>query len=88
MGELARKNARSKYCANDVIPRYEAYYESVLNSISSSAFARAPASWQPNVSSQTPKQLRLTALAYRCARTVFPATGVGDNPPSARISAC
>jgi L-malate glycosyltransferase len=40
MGEQARKNARSKYCANDVIPRYEAYYESVLNSLSASASAR------------------------------------------------
>jgi N-acetyl-alpha-D-glucosaminyl L-malate synthase BshA len=39
MGEQARKNARSKYCANDVIPRYEAYYESVLNSLSVSARA-------------------------------------------------
>jgi len=41
MGEQARKNARAKYCANDVIPLYEAYYESVLNSIGASAFARA-----------------------------------------------
>jgi N-acetyl-alpha-D-glucosaminyl L-malate synthase BshA len=39
MGELARKNARSKYCANDVIPKYEAYYEQVLNS--QGAVARA-----------------------------------------------
>jgi N-acetyl-alpha-D-glucosaminyl L-malate synthase BshA len=39
MGEQARKNARSKYCANDVIPRYEAYYECVLNSLSTSARA-------------------------------------------------
>ena len=30
MGELARKNARKKYCANDVIPMYERYYEQVL----------------------------------------------------------
>jgi N-acetyl-alpha-D-glucosaminyl L-malate synthase BshA len=30
MGELARRNAKKKYCANDVIPRYEAYYERVL----------------------------------------------------------
>ncbi len=31
MGELARKNARKKYCANDVIPMYERYYELVLD---------------------------------------------------------
>ncbi|HEY1924563.1 MAG TPA: N-acetyl-alpha-D-glucosaminyl L-malate synthase BshA [Candidatus Acidoferrum sp.] len=30
MGQLARKNAKSKFCANDVIPRYECYYERVL----------------------------------------------------------
>jgi glycosyltransferase involved in cell wall biosynthesis len=30
MGQLARKNAKSKFCANDVIPRYERYYERVL----------------------------------------------------------
>jgi len=30
MGQLARKNAKSKFCANDVIPRYEGYYERVL----------------------------------------------------------
>jgi N-acetyl-alpha-D-glucosaminyl L-malate synthase BshA len=40
MGELARVNARSKYCANDVIPKYEAYYEQVLNSMGAAA-ARA-----------------------------------------------
>jgi N-acetyl-alpha-D-glucosaminyl L-malate synthase BshA len=39
MGALARKNARSKYCANDVIPQYEAYYERVLNSVSTAARA-------------------------------------------------
>ena len=33
MGLQARKNARSKYCANDVIPHYEAYYERVLHSL-------------------------------------------------------
>lgn len=41
MGEQARRNARAKYCANDVIPRYEAYYESVLNSIGATISARA-----------------------------------------------
>lgn len=30
MGQLARVNARSKYCSNDVIPMYEAYYQKVL----------------------------------------------------------
>jgi glycosyltransferase involved in cell wall biosynthesis len=32
MGRRARANARLKYCADDVIPRYEAYYEKVLAS--------------------------------------------------------
>ncbi|MGD0543130.1 MAG: N-acetyl-alpha-D-glucosaminyl L-malate synthase BshA [Candidatus Acidiferrales bacterium] len=31
MGKQARINARSKYCSNDVIPQYEAYYTKVLN---------------------------------------------------------
>ncbi len=30
MGKLARIHARKKYCANDVIPMYEGYYEQVL----------------------------------------------------------
>jgi len=30
MGKLARVNARKKYCSNDVIPKYEAYYRSVV----------------------------------------------------------
>jgi N-acetyl-alpha-D-glucosaminyl L-malate synthase BshA len=30
MGKLARMNARKKFCANDVIPLYERYYERVL----------------------------------------------------------
>jgi N-acetyl-alpha-D-glucosaminyl L-malate synthase BshA len=30
MGQVARINARKKYCANDVIPMYEAYYRQVL----------------------------------------------------------
>lgn len=33
MGEMARVNARRRYCSNDIIPRYEAYYEKVLNSV-------------------------------------------------------
>jgi len=32
MGALARENARKKYCANDIIPRYDRYYEKVLDS--------------------------------------------------------
>jgi L-malate glycosyltransferase len=39
MGRQARINARKRYCANDVIPQYEQYYEKVLNS--SGAAARA-----------------------------------------------
>jgi len=38
MGKMARINARKNYCANDVIPRYEEYYRSVLGS---AATARA-----------------------------------------------
>ncbi|HMD42003.1 MAG TPA: N-acetyl-alpha-D-glucosaminyl L-malate synthase BshA [Candidatus Acidoferrum sp.] len=30
MGKLARVHAKKKYCANDVIPMYESYYEQVL----------------------------------------------------------
>ncbi|MGA8074608.1 MAG: N-acetyl-alpha-D-glucosaminyl L-malate synthase BshA [Candidatus Acidiferrales bacterium] len=32
MGKLARVNARKNYCSNDVIPKYEAYYRSVIES--------------------------------------------------------
>jgi L-malate glycosyltransferase len=39
MGQRARVNARSKYCSNDVIPMYEAYYQKVLNSIGTAARA-------------------------------------------------
>jgi N-acetyl-alpha-D-glucosaminyl L-malate synthase BshA len=39
MGEQARIDARRKYCANDIIPQYEAYYERILNA--SRAAARA-----------------------------------------------
>ncbi|MHB8540149.1 MAG: N-acetyl-alpha-D-glucosaminyl L-malate synthase BshA [Candidatus Acidiferrales bacterium] len=38
MGQQARINARAKFCSNDVIPLYEAYYHRVLES---SAAARA-----------------------------------------------
>ena len=31
MGELARINAKKKFCANDVIPAYERYYQRVLS---------------------------------------------------------
>jgi len=30
MGKLARVNAKARYCSNDVIPLYEAYYKKVL----------------------------------------------------------
>ena len=33
MGQAARINARKKYCANDVIPQYEAYYRQVLDAV-------------------------------------------------------
>jgi len=33
MGEMARVNARRRYCSNDIIPQYEAYYDRVLNSV-------------------------------------------------------
>jgi L-malate glycosyltransferase len=39
MGQQARVNARKRYCSNDVIPQYEAYYEKVLNSAGSAARA-------------------------------------------------
>ena len=39
MGQLARVNARSKYCSNDVIPMYEAYYKKVLNETRAAARA-------------------------------------------------
>jgi len=31
MGQLARLNAKKKFCANDVIPTYESYYRQVLS---------------------------------------------------------
>jgi hypothetical protein len=31
IGELARANARRKYCSIDIIPLYERYYEKILN---------------------------------------------------------
>jgi glycosyltransferase involved in cell wall biosynthesis len=37
MGQRARLNAKKKFCANDVIPRYEAYYQRVLDAAASSA---------------------------------------------------
>jgi L-malate glycosyltransferase len=33
MGQTARINARKKYCANDVIPLYEAYYLQVIDAV-------------------------------------------------------
>jgi N-acetyl-alpha-D-glucosaminyl L-malate synthase BshA len=40
MGHLARANAKKKFCANDVIPMYESYYEQVLASAYSAKAAR------------------------------------------------
>jgi L-malate glycosyltransferase len=31
MGEMARVNARRRYCSNDIIPRYEAFYDRIVN---------------------------------------------------------
>ncbi|MGH9574944.1 MAG: N-acetyl-alpha-D-glucosaminyl L-malate synthase BshA [Candidatus Acidiferrales bacterium] len=39
MGQMARKNARSRYCSNDIIPKYEAYYEQVLRGAGATASA-------------------------------------------------
>jgi N-acetyl-alpha-D-glucosaminyl L-malate synthase BshA len=33
MGQVARVNARKKYCANDVIPMYESYYRQVIGAL-------------------------------------------------------
>jgi hypothetical protein len=33
MGQTARVNAKKKYCANDVIPLYEAYYRQVIGAL-------------------------------------------------------
>jgi N-acetyl-alpha-D-glucosaminyl L-malate synthase BshA len=37
MGQQARINARRKYCSNDVIPQYEAYYQKVLKAAGTAA---------------------------------------------------
>jgi len=37
MGQRARLNAKKNYCANDVIPRYEQYYQRILDAASASA---------------------------------------------------
>jgi len=39
MGRRARVNARKRYCSNDVIPQYEAYYDRILNSTRATARA-------------------------------------------------
>jgi N-acetyl-alpha-D-glucosaminyl L-malate synthase BshA len=39
MGQLARVNARKKFCANDIIPQYEEYYRKVLAAGSAAAGA-------------------------------------------------
>jgi len=43
MGQQARIDARRRYCSNDVIPQYEAYYQKVLNSTGSAARAEISA---------------------------------------------
>src|SRR5580698_5440695 len=40
MGQRARLDAKRKFCANDVIPMYERYYEQVLESAYSAKAAR------------------------------------------------
>jgi L-malate glycosyltransferase len=40
MGQMARVDAKRRYCSNDIIPLYEAYYQKVLNSASSNSLAR------------------------------------------------
>jgi N-acetyl-alpha-D-glucosaminyl L-malate synthase BshA len=37
MGQMARASARAKYCSNDIIPLYEAYYRKILNQAGSSS---------------------------------------------------
>jgi N-acetyl-alpha-D-glucosaminyl L-malate synthase BshA len=37
MGQMARASARSRYCSNDIIPLYEAYYQKILDSAATSA---------------------------------------------------
>ena len=37
MGKTARVNAKKKYCANDVIPMYEAYYRKIIDGVAPSA---------------------------------------------------
>ena len=39
MGQQARIDARRRYCSNDVIPQYEAYYQKVLNATGATARA-------------------------------------------------
>jgi glycosyltransferase involved in cell wall biosynthesis len=39
MGQQARVDARRKYCSNDVLPQYEAYYEKILNAAGTAARA-------------------------------------------------
>ena len=41
MGRMARASANRRYCANDIVPMYEAYYERVLHASASSASSRA-----------------------------------------------
>jgi L-malate glycosyltransferase len=43
MGQRARLNAKKKFCANDVIPAYEAYYQRVLEQSTATSTPRATA---------------------------------------------
>ena len=38
-GKQARVNARHKYCSNDIIPLYEAYYQKILDAVGAAARA-------------------------------------------------
>ncbi|HXO45464.1 MAG TPA: N-acetyl-alpha-D-glucosaminyl L-malate synthase BshA [Candidatus Cybelea sp.] len=39
MGQMARASARAKYCSNDIIPLYEAYYRKILDQAASASRA-------------------------------------------------
>jgi hypothetical protein len=58
MGRKARVNARAKYCANDVIPMYEAYYRAVLQ-------AAQPASEVRDASAVNPTGINASTINDR-----------------------
>jgi glycosyltransferase involved in cell wall biosynthesis len=39
MGQMARASARARYCSNDIIPLYEAYYRKILDQAGSASRA-------------------------------------------------